>query len=140
MFTQEPERQETPAERDLRRASTGTDRKGLHHVMIAMTIIFGGMALIVAADVAGVERRLTNATVVGLVDRWNMKGGHECVTLLKTGYGEAQIFTRNLCHYAPWHLGDSAEVEARQSRFTRTILVGTSGTIFDEARGRPPRS
>ena len=98
------------------------------------------MALLVAADVAGVETRLTTATVVGFIDRWNMKGGHECVTLLNTGYGEAYIFTRNLCHYASWHLGDKAEVEARQSRFTRTILVNTHGTIFEDVPRKLPKS
>ena len=136
MFTEGPGRRETPAEQKRRRANAGTDRAGLHQVMIAMTIIFGGIALIVAADVAGVERRRTTATVVGLIDRWNMKGGHECVTQLMTGYGEAQIFTRTPCRHAPWHLGDKADVEARRSRFTRTILVGTSGTIFEDTNGK----
>ena len=140
MFTTEPERRETPAEQKRRRARAGLDRRGLKQVVTALAITFGGLALLIAADVGEIESRLTTATVVGLTDRWNMKGGHECVTLLTTGYGYAQIYTRNLCHYASWHLGDNAEVEARQSRFTKTILVDTRGTIFDEKRGRAPRS
>lgn len=139
MFPSEPEkRRETPAERDRRRASAGTDRRGLKQVAIAMTLIFGGMTLVYAADVAGVERRLTTATVVGLFDRWNMKRGHECVTVLTTGYGYARIYTRNLCRYASWHLGDTAEVEARQLRLTRTIVVSTRGTIFNGAHSILP--
>ena len=141
MFPTEPEkRHETPAEQARRRARAGLDRQGLKHVVIAIAMTFGGMALIFAADVAGVERRLTTATVVSLIDRWNMKRDHECVTQLTTGYGYAQIYTRNFCRYASWHIGDQAEVEARQLRFTRTIVVSTHGTIFNGAHSILPES
>ena len=141
MFPTEPDpRPETPAEQDRRRARAGTDRRGLKHVVIAMVMTFGGLALVFAADVVGVERRLTTATVVGFIDRWNMKRGHECVTLLTTGYGYAQIYTRNLCHEASWHIGDTAEVEARQLRFSRTIVLSTHGTIFKGAHSILPES
>ena len=141
MFPTNPEkRRETPAEQARRRANAGTDRKGLKQVLIAVVMIFGSMALLFAADVAGVERRLTTATVVGFIDRWNMKRGHECVTQLTTGYGYAQIYTRNLCRYAPWHIGDKAEVEARQLRVSRTVVVSTRGTIFNGAYSILPES
>ena len=140
MFPTEPDKRlETPAEQARRRAREGLDRRGLKQVATAMVLIFGGMTILVAADVAGVERRLTTATVVGLHDRWNMRN-HECVTQLTTGYGYAQIYTRNLCRYAPWHIGDTAEVEARQLRFTRTVVLSTRGTIFNGAYTVLPQS
>ena len=132
-------RPETPAEQRRRRAAEGKDRRGLHQVALSLAIIFTGLALLVAADVAGVERRTTTATVVGLVDR-NMNRGHECVTQLMTGYGQAQIYTRNFCQYAAWRVGDTAEVEARQMRFTKTVVVRTHGTIFQDAYSMLPQS
>ena len=141
MFPPEPDRtRETPAERDLRRARTGTDRRGLMHVAITMLLICAGLTFYYAAEVVGVERRQTTATVVGFTDRWNMKRGHECVTDLATGYGTARIYTFNLCQDAPWHLGDAAEVSARQLRVSGTIVVNTRGTIFDGARSVLPES
>ena len=134
------QRPETPAERERRCARAGLDRRGLKQVVVALTMLFGGMAFLAAADVAGVERRLTTATVVGFIDRWNMKRGHECITELTTGYGYARIYTATLCQDAAWHLGDMAEVEARQLRFTRTIIVSTRGTIFNGAHGMLPES
>lgn len=141
MFPTEPEkRNETPVEQERRRARAGLDRRGLKQVAIAMAMTLGSLMLLFSADVAGVEKRLTTATVVGFTDRWNMKRGHECVTQLTTGYGYAQIYTRNFCHYASWHIGDKAEVEARQLRFTRTIVVSTRGTIFNGAHSILPDS
>ncbi len=134
------QRHETDAERNRRRAAAGLDRRGLKQVACAMLILFGGMALVVAAEVAGVERRLTTATVVGLRDRWYQKGAHECVTELFTGYGTAHIFTRTLCSQATWHIGDKAEVVARQSRLTGTIIVSTRHTIFEGAYSVLPES
>lgn len=136
--TEEDKARETPAEQERRRASTGTDRRGLKQVAIAALLLFGGGTILVAADVAGVERRRTTATVVGFIDRWTMKRAHECVTQLWTGYGDARIYTRNMCRDAPWHIGDSAEVTARQLRFTRTIVVSTHGTIFKAAHSILP--
>ena len=133
-------RPETIAERDARRARSGLDRRGLKQVALCLVMLWGGMAALVAADVVGVERRLTQATVVGFVDKWNMKRGHECVTQLLTGYGDARIYTRNFCHDAPWHIGDTAEVVARQLRFTRTVVVSTHGTIFRGAYSILPES
>ena len=141
MFPTESEKaRETPAEQERRRARTGTDRRGLRQVAIATLLFFGSMIILVAADVAGVERRRTKATVVGFIDRWTMKRAHECVTQLATGYGIAKIYTRTMCHDAPWHIGDTAEVEARQLRFTGTIVVSTHGTIFKAAHSILPES
>lgn len=141
MFPTEEERaRETAVERDLRRARTGTDRRGLKHVAITMLLIFACLTFYYAAEAVGVERRQTTATVVGFVDHWNMKHGHECVTELLTGYGAAKIYTRNLCHDAPWHIGDTAEVEARQLRLSGTIVVSTRGTIFKGAYSVLPES
>lgn len=131
---------ETAAERKRRRAAAGLDRRGLKQVACAMLLLFGGMVLVVAVEVGGVERRLTTATVVGLTDRWYQKGAHECVTELFTGYGTARIFTRNMCSQAAWHIGDKAAVEARQSRLTRTIIVSTRHTIFEGAYSVLPES
>lgn len=137
----EPEqRRETPDERKRRRAREGLDRHGLHQVLIAMVIIFGGMASLVAADVVGVERHLTTVTVVGFANRWTMRRSHDCVTQLSTVYGEARIYTRDFCSSASWHIGDKAEVVARRLRFTRTVVVSTRGTIFDGAHTVLPES
>lgn len=133
-------RHETAAERKRRRSAAGLDRRGLKQVACAMLILFGGMVLVVAAEVAGIERRSTTATVVGLKDRWYQKGAHECVTELFTGYGTARIYTRTMCSQASWHIGDRAEVEARQSRLTRTIIVSTRHTIFEGAYSVLPES
>lgn len=138
--TDEDRSRETPAARERRRASTGVDRRGLTHVAIAMLLIFGSLTVYYAAEAVGVERRLTTATVVGFIDRWNMKHGHECVTELLTGYGAAKIYTRTLCHDAPWHIGDTAEVQARQLRVSGTIVVSTRGTIFKGAYSVLPES
>ena len=130
-----------PTEADkARETAAERDRRGLKHIAIAMLLVFGSLALYYAAEAAGVERRQTTATVVSFVDRWNMKRGHECVTELATGYGTAKIYTFNLCHDAPWHIGDTAEVEARQLRVTGTIVVSTRGTIFKGARSVMPES
>lgn len=141
MFLDEPEKaRETPAQRDLRRGRTGTDRRGLAHIAITALLLGAGLTFYYAGETVGVERRQTMATVVGFVDRWNMKRGHECVTELLTGYGPARIYTFNMCHDTPWHLGDAAEVSARQLRLTGTIVVSTRGTIFDAARSVLPES
>ena len=141
MFPPEPDRaSETPAERDPRRARTGTDRRGLKHIATTALLIVAGLTFYYAAETYGVERRRTMATVVGFVDRWNMKRGHECVTELATGYGTARIYTFTMCHDAPWRLGDTAEVTARQLRLTGTIIVSTRGTVFNGARSGLPES
>ena len=141
MFLTEPEKaRETSGERDRRRASTGMDRRGLAHIAVTMLLIFAGLTFYYAAEVVGVERRRTTAMVVGFTDRWNVKRGHECVTELGTGYGIARIYTFDLCHDAAWHLGDTAEVGARQLRLTGTIVVDTHGTIFEGARSVLPES
>jgi hypothetical protein len=137
---QPEKRPETPGEQQRRRAREGLDRRGLHQVLIAMVIIFGGMASLVAADVVGVERYLTTVTVSGFIDRSTMKRSHECVTELMTASGEARIYTRNFCSFASWHIGDKAEVVARRLRFTRTIVVSTRGTIFNGAHTILPES
>ena len=129
--TEEEKARETAAERRRRRAGSGMDRHGLNQVAIAFFLILGGMALVVAADTAGVEKRQTNATVVGMTDRGAMHRSRECVTQLATGYGYADIYTRTACQYVLWHMGDKADVVARQLRFTRTIVVSTRGTIFE---------
>ena len=138
--TEDDNARETPAQRDLRRARTGTDRRGLKHVAITVLLVGASLAFYYAAETVGVERRLTKATVVGFIDRWNMKRGHECVTELLTGYGDAKIYTFNMCHDARWHIGDTAEVTARQLRLSGTIVVSTRGTIFDGARSVLPES
>ncbi len=141
MFPTEGEKiRETAAARERRRAASGMDRRGLKHVAITMLLMFAGLTFYYAAEAVGVERRQTTATVVGFVDRWNMKHGHECVTELLTGYGAAKIYTRNLCHDAPWHIGDTAEVQARQLRVSGTIVVSTHGTIFKGAYSVLPES
>lgn len=138
--TEEEKARETPAERERRRERTGTDRRGLKQGAIAMLLVGASLTFYYTAETVGVERRLTKATVVGFIDRWNMKRGHECVTELATGYGDARIYTFNMCHDAPWHIGDSAEVMARQLRLTGTIVVSTRGTIFQGARSVLPES
>lgn len=138
--TEEDKARESAAERTSRRARTGTDRRGLKHIAVTLLLIFAGLTFYYAAEAVGVERRLTTATVVGFMDRWNMKRGHECVTELLTGYGAAKIYTRTLCHDAPWHIGDTAEVQARQLRMSGTIVVSTHGTIFKGAYSVLPES
>ena len=136
--TEEEKARETPAERRRRRSAAGTDRRALNQVAKAVLLLFCGLALLVAADVAGVEKRRTTATVVGFSDRFSAKRVRGCTTELLTGYGVATIFTNKACRDAPWHLGDTAEVEARQLRFTKTVVVSTHGTIFRTAQGGLP--